>query len=233
MDMIVNSLYSNREVFLRELISNASDALDKVRRYSSSRARLRRRGGAGAAVALPRWPAAAERACRSRRPSHHSSGRRRPAPPATLAHRRTPPGHPTRQPLAPHAPFTRRTARAQVRFLSLTNREVLKGREEMEIRVSFDKDARTITIEDSGVGMTKAQLLENLGTIARSGTRKFMEAVKEAKGDTNLIGQVGGLPSLWGGGAGAGRRSGRQEGAGLLPPLAGELHCSGRGRRRA
>ncbi len=77
-----------------------------------------------------------------------------------------------------------------MRFLSLTNREVLKGREEMEIRVSFDQDAKTITIEDSGVGMTKAQLLENLGTIARSGTRKFMEAVKEAKGDANLIGQV-------------------------------------------
>lgn len=107
MDMIVNSLYSNREVFLRELISNASDALDKVR------------------------------------------------------------------------------------FVSLTSPEVLNGRDQLEIRISADKDKHTITIEDSGIGMTREQLLSNLGTIARSGTRKFMEAVKDAKGDTNLIGQFG------------------------------------------
>ncbi|KAF8068330.1 HSP90-5 [Scenedesmus sp. PABB004] len=107
MDMIVNSLYSNREVFLRELISNASDALDKVR------------------------------------------------------------------------------------FVGLTDPKALEGREELEILIKADKDARTITIEDSGIGMTREQLLSNLGTIARSGTRKFMEAVKEAKGDANLIGQFG------------------------------------------
>jgi len=107
LDMIVNSLYSNREVFLRELVSNASDALDKAR------------------------------------------------------------------------------------FLSVTNPEMLKGREELEIKVSADKDAKTIIIEDSGVGMTKEQLLSNLGTIARSGTRKFMEAMNQAKGDSNLIGQFG------------------------------------------
>ena len=92
MDMIVNSLYSNREVFLRELISNASDALDKAR------------------------------------------------------------------------------------FVSVTQPEVMKGREELEIRVSCDKENKTITIEDSGIGMSREQLLSNLGTIARSGTRKFMEA---------------------------------------------------------
>ena len=91
MDMIVNSLYSNREVFLRELISNASDALDKAR------------------------------------------------------------------------------------FVSVTQPEVMKGREELEIRVSCDKEKKTITIEDSGIGMSREQLLSNLGTIARSGTRKFME----------------------------------------------------------
>ncbi|GBF91161.1 ATP-dependent molecular chaperone [Raphidocelis subcapitata] len=107
MDMIVNSLYSNREVFLRELVSNASDALDKLR------------------------------------------------------------------------------------FVAVTEQGALKGREELEILISADKDANTITIEDSGIGMTHEQLLSNLGTIARSGTRKFMEAVKEAKGDTNLIGQFG------------------------------------------
>ncbi|KAI8472066.1 MAG: heat shock protein 90C [Monoraphidium minutum] len=107
MDMIVNSLYSNREVFLRELVSNASDALDKLR------------------------------------------------------------------------------------FVSLTDQAVLKGRDELEILVSGDAEAGTITIEDSGIGMSHEQLLSNLGTIARSGTRKFMEAMKEAKGDGNLIGQFG------------------------------------------
>ncbi|MEW5299518.1 MAG: hypothetical protein WDW36_002529 [Sanguina aurantia] len=107
MDIIVNSLYSNREVFLRELISNASDALDKIR------------------------------------------------------------------------------------FVSVTEPGAMKGREELEIKISVDKDANTITIEDSGIGMTKDQLLSNLGTIARSGTRKFMEVMKESKGDNNLIGQFG------------------------------------------
>ncbi|GFH24510.1 HATPase_c domain-containing protein, partial [Haematococcus lacustris] len=107
MDMIVNSLYSNREVFLRELISNASDALDKVR------------------------------------------------------------------------------------FVAVTKPEVMKGREEIEIKVKADKN--TIVIEDSGIGMTREQLLSNLGTIARSGTRKFLEMQKEQKagGDSNLIGQFG------------------------------------------
>eukprot|EP00197_Chlamydomonas_leiostraca_P015628 CAMPEP_0202868906 /NCGR_PEP_ID=MMETSP1391-20130828/11327_1 /ASSEMBLY_ACC=CAM_ASM_000867 /TAXON_ID=1034604 /ORGANISM="Chlamydomonas leiostraca, Strain SAG 11-49" /LENGTH=770 /DNA_ID=CAMNT_0049549131 /DNA_START=140 /DNA_END=2452 /DNA_ORIENTATION=+ len=109
MDMIVNSLYSNREVFLRELISNASDALDKVR------------------------------------------------------------------------------------FVSLTQPEIMKGREEMEIRIKADKENNTIIIEDSGIGMSREQLLSNLGTIARSGTRKFMEMMKEQSkgGDNNLIGQFG------------------------------------------
>lgn len=107
MDIIVNSLYSNREVFLRELISNSSDALDKAR------------------------------------------------------------------------------------FTSVTRPEVLSARGELEIRIKVDKEKKQITIEDSGIGMTREQLLDNLGTIARSGTRKFMEAVKEAKGDANLIGQFG------------------------------------------
>ncbi|GLC45068.1 Heat shock protein 90-5, chloroplastic [Pleodorina starrii] len=106
MDIIVNSLYSNREVFLRELVSNASDALDKAR------------------------------------------------------------------------------------FLAVTDPSIMAGREELEIRISADKDKGTLTIEDSGVGMSREQLLSNLGTIARSGTRKFMEAMA-AKGDSNLIGQFG------------------------------------------
>lgn len=104
MDMIVNSLYSNREVFLRELVSNASDALDKIR-----------------LLAL-------------QNPSEYDTG------------------------------------------------------SELEIRVKADDG--TIVIEDTGVGMTKDELLSSLGTIARSGTAKFMEAMKE-QGDANLIGQFG------------------------------------------
>jgi len=107
LDMIINSLYSNRDVFLRELISNCSDALDKAR------------------------------------------------------------------------------------FLGLTKPEVLADNEKLEIRVQTDAEKHTITIEDTGIGMTRDDLLSQLGTIARSGTRKFMEAVKESKGDANLIGQFG------------------------------------------
>lgn len=106
MDMIVNSLYSNREVFLRELISNASDALDKIR------------------------------------------------------------------------------------INALQNSDEYKTGDNLEIRIKADKDTQTIVIEDTGVGMTKEELLSSLGTIARSGTAKFMDAMKE-KHDANLIGQFG------------------------------------------
>ena len=104
MDMIVNSLYSNREVFLRELVSNASDALDKAR------------------------------------------------------------------------------------FNTITD-----GRDagELRIRVRGDAESKTIVIEDTGVGMSREELLSSLGTIARSGTAKFAEAVKDANGDAALIGQFG------------------------------------------
>eukprot|EP00210_Caulerpa_lentillifera_P009112 g8690.t1 len=107
LDMIINSLYSNREIFLRELISNASDALDKLR------------------------------------------------------------------------------------LNSISDQEALKAEAKMEIRVKADPEAKTITIEDTGIGMTRDQLLDQLGTIAKSGTRKFMEALQESKGDANLIGQFG------------------------------------------
>eukprot|EP00191_Tetraselmis_sp_GSL018_P001546 CAMPEP_0177601648 /NCGR_PEP_ID=MMETSP0419_2-20121207/14390_1 /TAXON_ID=582737 /ORGANISM="Tetraselmis sp., Strain GSL018" /LENGTH=784 /DNA_ID=CAMNT_0019094965 /DNA_START=91 /DNA_END=2442 /DNA_ORIENTATION=+ len=107
MDLIVNSLYSNREVFLRELVSNASDALDKAR------------------------------------------------------------------------------------FVSLTRPELLKDKEELEIIIRGDPENKTLTVTDSGIGMTKAELLDSLGTIARSGTAKFAQAVAESKGDANLIGKFG------------------------------------------
>lgn len=107
LDMIVNSLYSNREVFLRELVSNASDALDKIR------------------------------------------------------------------------------------FLALQNPDEYRTGDALEIKISADKDAHQVIIEDSGVGMTRDELLSSLGTIARSGTAKFMEAIKEKGGDAALIGQFG------------------------------------------
>eukprot|EP00577_Skeletonema_sp_RCC1716_P007962 CAMPEP_0113377148 /NCGR_PEP_ID=MMETSP0013_2-20120614/3010_1 /TAXON_ID=2843 ORGANISM="Skeletonema costatum, Strain 1716" /NCGR_SAMPLE_ID=MMETSP0013_2 /ASSEMBLY_ACC=CAM_ASM_000158 /LENGTH=751 /DNA_ID=CAMNT_0000259281 /DNA_START=75 /DNA_END=2330 /DNA_ORIENTATION=+ /assembly_acc=CAM_ASM_000158 len=106
MDIIINSLYSNRDVFLRELVSNAADACDKKR------------------------------------------------------------------------------------FLSLTDGDTA-ALANPEIKIKSDKDAMTVTIEDTGVGMTKSELQNNLGRIAQSGTKKFMEALGEGKADVNLIGQFG------------------------------------------
>lgn len=110
MDIIIHSLYSNRDIFLRELISNASDALDKIRFLAlSDGGQL----GSGDAAAL-------------------------------------------------------------------------------EIRVRADKEARTLMLRDRGVGMTRAELIANLGTIAKSGTRAFIDKLSSAKGDSsNLIGQFG------------------------------------------
>ncbi|KAF8661140.1 hypothetical protein HU200_057249 [Digitaria exilis] len=110
MDLIVHSLYSNKEVFLRELVSNASDALDKLR------------------------------------------------------------------------------------YLSVTDPELLKDGPELDIRIQTDKDNGIVTITDSGIGMTKQELVESLGTIASSGTAKFLKALKESQEagmDSNLIGQFG------------------------------------------
>lgn len=110
MDLIVNSLYSNKEVFLRELISNASDALDKLR------------------------------------------------------------------------------------FLGVTEPELLKDAVDLDIRIQTDKDNGIITITDSGIGMTRQELIDCLGTIAQSGTAKFLKSLKESKdsgADSNLIGQFG------------------------------------------
>ena len=113
LDLMVHSIYTNREIFLRELISNASDAIDKLH------------------------------------------------------------------------------------FEALTDRSLLEGDENYEIFLVRDEKSHTLTISDNGIGMTKAEVIDNIGTIAKSGTRAFLEKLKEAKdsdaalSDKDMIGQFG------------------------------------------
>jgi heat shock protein beta len=106
MDIIINSLYTDRAVFLRELISNAADALEKTR------------------------------------------------------------------------------------FLSVQDESFLGDIKDLEIKIEYDQEAKTLSLTDTGVGMGKADLINNLGTVAKSGTTNFLEAMAEG-GDANLIGQFG------------------------------------------
>ncbi len=108
LDLMINSIYTNKEIFLRELISNASDAVDKLN------------------------------------------------------------------------------------FKSLSDASIDLDQENLGIRVAFDKDARTITISDNGIGMTEAELEKNLGTIAHSGSEEFKTENAEQQGtDVDIIGQFG------------------------------------------
>lgn len=80
----------------------------------------------------------------------------------------------------------------RLRFEKLTNQEVLSADSELCIRISVDKDARTLTIVDTGIGMNRDEVIENLGTIAQSGARKFLEMTRDQKGDfSQVIGQFG------------------------------------------
>lgn len=108
LDLMINSIYTNKEIFLRELISNASDALDKLS------------------------------------------------------------------------------------FEAIKNPDLGVDQSKLAIRLSFDKEARSVTVSDNGIGMTKAELDENLGTIAHSGSEQFREANAEHQGeDIDIIGQFG------------------------------------------
>ncbi len=106
--LMIHSLYSNKEIFLRELISNASDAADKLR------------------------------------------------------------------------------------FEAVSNGDLYEGDAELKIRISFDKEGKTITISDNGIGMSRDEVVENLGTIAKSGTAQFLQKLSgDQKKDSQLIGQFG------------------------------------------
>ncbi len=113
LDLMIHSIYTNHEIFLRELISNASDAIDKLH------------------------------------------------------------------------------------FEALTNRDLLEGNEDYEIFLVPDKESHTLTISDNGIGMNREEVVENIGTIAKSGTKAFLEQLKKAKesneaiSDKEMIGQFG------------------------------------------
>ncbi len=82
--------------------------------------------------------------------------------------------------------------RNKLRFRALSNPDLYEGDGELRVRVSFDKDKRTLTISDNGVGMTRDEVIDHLGTIAKSGTKSFLESLgsDQAK-DSQLIGQFG------------------------------------------
>src|SRR5216683_7432413 len=108
LDLMIHSLYSNKEIFLRELISNASDAIDRLR------------------------------------------------------------------------------------FAALSDETLNENDTDLKIHVAYDKDARTITVSDNGIGMTRAEVIEHIGTIAKSGTREFLQSLTgDQQKDATLIGQFG------------------------------------------
>src|SRR5690348_11472055 len=80
----------------------------------------------------------------------------------------------------------------KLRFAAIGEPALLADDAELRIELEYDKDARTLTVRDNGIGMTRDEVVDNIGTIARSGTRKFLESLSgDARKDTQLIGQFG------------------------------------------
>src|SRR6201996_8620168 len=82
-------------------------------------------------------------------------------------------------------------ASEKLKFLQTSGEEIFEPEAALKIGVATDDQAKTITFTDAGIGMTHAELIENLGTIAHSGSKAFLEQLKANQGDANLIGQFG------------------------------------------
>src|SRR5205085_7113493 len=79
-----------------------------------------------------------------------------------------------------------------LRFAALSDASLFENDTELAIHVAYDKDARTITVSDNGIGMSRNEVIENIGTIAKSGTREFFQSLTgDQKKDANIIGQFG------------------------------------------
>ncbi len=79
----------------------------------------------------------------------------------------------------------------KIRFKSLTNKKLLDDDTDLEINIEFDKDKRTLSVEDNGIGMSRQEIIDNIGTVAQSGSQNFLEKLKEEKDAMELIGQFG------------------------------------------